>query len=154
VSVLVDTNILLYASLPEVPEHERARAWLMSTLGDPDATVGLCWPVLFSLTRLLSSRTIMGEAAISVPRAWGVAEAIRSQPGARMVSEGPRHADLVATLATTPGLTARDVPDLQLAALAIENGLAVATHDRGFARFTQLRWLDPITGESSTASPR
>jgi predicted nucleic acid-binding protein len=68
-----------------------------------------------------------------------------------MVSEGPRHADLVATLATTPGLTARDVPDLELAALAIENGLAVATHDRGFARFTQLRWLDPITGESSTA---
>jgi len=151
VSVLVDTNILLYASLPEVPEHERARAWLTSTLADPDATVGLCWPVLFSLARLLCSRTIMGNAAISVPRAWSVAGAFRAQPGARLVGEGPRHADLVATLATTPGLTARDLPDLHLAALAIENGLAVVTHDRGFARFTSLRWTDPITGEVSKA---
>lgn len=150
-SVLVDVNILLYACLPDVPEHERARTWLTSTLGDPDTTVGLCWPVLFSLTRLLSSRAIMGDAAIGVPRAWSVAEAFRTQPGARLVGEGPRHAELVTTLARTPGLAARDVPDLHLAALAIENGLAVVTHDRGFARFSMLSWVDPITGESSPA---
>lgn len=43
------------------------------------------------------------------------------------------------------------VPDLYLAALALEHGLAVATHDRGFARFTMLRWIDPVTNESSEA---
>ena len=150
-SVLVDTNILLYAALPDVPEHQRARTWLTSTLSDPDATVGLCWPVLVSLARLLCSRAIMGDAAISVPRAWAVAEAFRAHPGTRMVGEGPRHADLLTTLATTPGLTARDVPDLQIAALAIENGLAVITHDSGFTRFAMLSWIDPITAESSKA---
>lgn len=66
-SALIDTNILVYASLPEVPEHARARAWLMQALGDENSTIALCWPVLYSLTRLLSSRMVMGDAALSVP---------------------------------------------------------------------------------------
>jgi predicted nucleic acid-binding protein len=36
------------------------------------------------------------------------------------------------------------VPDIELAALAIEHGLVLASHDRGFRRFTRLRTLDPI----------
>lgn len=148
-SVLVDTNILVYAALQEVPEHGRARAWLTDVLSDDNSTIALCWPILYSLARLLSSRAVMGDAALSVPNAWSVAEAYRTQPGVRLVSAGPRHPALVSTLARTPGLISRDVPDFYLAALALENGLAVATHDRGFARFSMLRWIDPVTGESS-----
>jgi predicted nucleic acid-binding protein len=36
------------------------------------------------------------------------------------------------------------VPDAQLAAPAIEHGLILATHDRGFARFEGLRWELPL----------
>lgn len=78
-----------------------------------------------SLTRLLSSGADMGEAALSLPNACSVAEAYRAHPGMRLV-----HA---------------------ASALALENGLAVVTHDRGFARFTALRRIDPVTGESSPA---
>lgn len=148
-SVLVDTNLLLYASLQDVPEHAASRRWLTKVLADPEASVALCWPVLYALVRLLSSRAVMGAAALSVPHAWSVAEAFRRQPGARLLDAGPRHAALVSALATTPGLTSRDVPDLYLAALAVENGLVLATHDRGFARFSMVRWTDPLTGESS-----
>ena len=49
---------------------------------------------------------------------------------------------LTRTLAATPRLTSRDVPDPYLAALAVENGLVLATHDRGFARFRMLRWRE------------
>jgi len=40
----------------------------------------------------------------------------------------------------------RHVPDAHLAALAIEHGLMLATHDRGFGRFQQqgLRWKLPL----------
>lgn len=39
------------------------------------------------------------------------------------------------------------VPDAHLAAVAIEHGAAVATRDRGFARFRGLRWLDPLSDQ-------
>ena len=148
-SVLVDAKLLLYALLEDVPEHEPARDWLLQTLDDPDSSVALSGPVLYAVARLLSSRAVMG-AALGVPLAWSMADAFRRQPAVRMLDPGPRHATLVSTLAATPGLTSRDVPDLHLAALAVENGLVLATHDRGFARFGMLRWLDPITGDSST----
>jgi predicted nucleic acid-binding protein len=47
-------------------------------------------------------------------------------------------------LIATPGLSCNDVPDVYLAALAIERGLTLATHDHGFGRFTNLRWVDPL----------
>jgi predicted nucleic acid-binding protein len=37
-----------------------------------------------------------------------------------------------------------DVPDVYLAALAIEHGVSFATHDHGFARFQGLEWFDPL----------
>lgn len=36
------------------------------------------------------------------------------------------------------------VPDAQLAALALEHGLAVASTDTDFARFTEVRWENPL----------
>ena len=57
---------------------------------------------------------------------------------------GTGHAPLAAELTATPGLSTSDVPDVYLAALAIERGLTLATHDHGFARFGNLRWVDPL----------
>lgn len=37
------------------------------------------------------------------------------------------------------------VTDIQLAALAIEHGLAIYSADTDFARFTELTWLNPIS---------
>jgi len=36
------------------------------------------------------------------------------------------------------------VSDAALAALALEHGLAVVSADSDFARFGELRWLDPL----------
>ena len=44
----------------------------------------------------------------------------------------------------TPGLSANDVPDVHLAALAMEHGLILSTADHGFARFGSLRWENPL----------
>lgn len=37
-------------------------------------------------------------------------------------------------------------PDAHLATLAIEHGLEVMSADTDFARFTELRWSDPLAG--------
>ena len=42
------------------------------------------------------------------------------------------------------GLRSDDVPDLEIAALAIEHGLTLATNDYGFRRFARLGIVDPL----------
>lgn len=142
--ILVDTNLLVYATYEDADEHVVARAWLDEQLRAPDGSVSLCWPVVYAFLRLITSRRVFGKAALRVRDAWAVAAAYLDQPAVRMVVPGPGHAVVAAELAATPGLRSDDVPDVELAALAIEHGLALASHDRGFRRFSRLRVLDPL----------
>lgn len=141
---LVDTNILIYATFADAPEHERARAWLEEELADGDGVVVLCWPVVYAFVRLITSQRVFGENAVSVNRGWAVAASYLAQSAIRIVVPGPEHGAIAAELVATPGLRSDDVPDVELAALAIEHGLALASHDHGFRRFSGLRTHDPI----------
>ncbi len=49
-------------------------------------------------------------------------------------------------LLVAAGLQANLVPDAHLAALAIEHGLLLCSADGDFARFPELRWLNPLSG--------
>ncbi len=142
--MLVDAGLLVYATFADAPEHERAREWLESRLAEGEGSVALCWPVLYAFVRLVASPRVLGPHAISVRRAWSVAAAHLAQPAVRIVAPGRGHAAIAQELAHTPGLRSDDVPDIELAALAIEHGLVLASRDRGFRRFTQLRVLDPL----------
>ena len=107
---LVDTNLLIYATFVDTPEHERAHAWLVSRLAEGDGTT-------------LSSRRAARNA-------------------------GRSHAAIAAELTETSGLRSDDVPDVEIAALAIEHGLVLASHDHGFRRFSGLSVLDPPTPDA------
>ena len=144
---LVDTNLLVYATFVDSPEHQRARAWLESRLEEGDGTVALCWPVVYAFVRLISSTRVFGVHALSVRDAWSNAVAYVEQPAVRVVTAGPRHGEIARELAHTPGLRSEDVPDVEIAALAIEHGVALASHDHGFRRFSGLRFLDPLTSD-------
>jgi predicted nucleic acid-binding protein len=65
----------------------------------------------------------------------------------RLASAGAGHLAIAADLAQTPGLRSDDVPDIELAAIAVEHGLVLASHDRGFRRFPGVRVTDPLTDE-------
>jgi toxin-antitoxin system PIN domain toxin len=141
---LVDTNVLIYATFSDAREHGRARGWLQEQLADGDAAVAFCWPVVYAFVRLITSPRVFGGHAVSVSRGWATAASFLAQPSVRMVAPGPGHQAIAAELAATPGLRSDDVPDLELAALAIEHALVLASHDHGFRRFTGLRTIDPL----------
>ncbi len=140
---LVDTNILIYATFVDAPEHIRARTWLTERLKG-EGSVAVCWPVLYSFVRLITSARVFGTNAVPVSHGWATAAAYLAQPAVRVVTAGAGHATIAAELAATPGLRSDDVPDLELAALAIEHGLVLASHDSGFRRFAGLRTFDPL----------
>lgn len=145
---LVDTNLLVYATFADAPEHEQARRWLEERFAEGDGTVALCWPVVYAFLRLITSARVFGPHAVTVREGWAVAAAYLQQPAVRIVTAGSGHMAIAAELAETPGLRSDDVADVEIAALAIEHGLVLASHDHGFRRFSQLRFLDPLTGDS------
>ena len=143
---LVDSNLLVYATFADAPEHDRARGWLEARLGEGEGTVALCWPVVYAFLRLITSARVFGPHAVTVRDGWAVAAAYLSQPAVRVVTAGAGHTAIAAELAGTPGLRSEDVPDIEVAALAIEHGLVLASHDHGFRRFSRLRVVDPLVG--------
>jgi toxin-antitoxin system PIN domain toxin len=146
---LVDTNLLLYATFTDAPEHVRARGWLAARFAEGEGTVALCWPVVFAFLRLITSARVFGPHAVTVQDAWAVAAAYLKQPAVRLVTAGAGYAEIAGELAETPGLRSDDVPDIEIAALAIEHGLVLASHDHGFRRFSRLRVLDPLTADET-----
>jgi len=91
---------------------------------------------------------VFGPRAVTVRDGWPVAAAYLGQPAVRLVTPGAGHAAIAAELAETPGLRSDDLPDVEIAALAIEHGLVLASHDHGFRRFSGLRVLDPLTADA------
>jgi toxin-antitoxin system PIN domain toxin len=146
---LVDTNLLIYATFVDAPEHARARAWLQERFASAEGTLVLCWPVVYAFVRLITSSRVFGPHAVTVRDGWATAAAYLEQPAARLVAPGAAHAAIAAELAATPGLRSEDVPDIEIAALAIEHGLVLASHDRGFRRFSGLRVTDPLADSAS-----
>ena len=139
---LVDTNLLVYATFSGAPEHARARAWLETKLAGDG--IAVCWPVLYALLRLITSGRILGPSAVPVAVGWSVVAGYLAQPAVRIVTAGNGHAAIASELAATAGLRSDDVPDVEIAALAVEHGLTLATHDTGFRRFARLGVVDPL----------
>jgi uncharacterized protein len=141
---LVDTNLLIYATFKDSPQHATVRAWLEQRLADGEGGLALCWPVFYAFLRLITSPRVMGRYAVPVRRGWTIAGGYLAQPAIRFIVPGANHGTIAAELAETPGLRSEDIPDIEIAALAIEHGLPLASHDHGFRRFTRLRLVDPL----------
>lgn len=112
---------------------------------DARGLVGLAWSTLFGFTRLVTSRRVVGDDAAGLSEAWGAVVTLLRQPTARLIEPAPTHAATAGRLLAPPGLSFNDVPDVHLAALALDHGLVLCSHDQGFARVDGLRWTDPLT---------
>lgn len=140
--ILIDVNILVYASIDDLPQHRAARDWLDRQLtGAP--RVGLPWPALLGFLRVVTNRRVLVRP-LSTEDAWGQ---VMSWLGCDVVwipQPTERHADILGQLLALPGIRAELVPDAHLAALAIEHGLILCSTDGDFARFPGLRCQNPI----------
>lgn len=67
-------------------------------------------------------------------------------PAAWVPNPAERHADVLGELIFEHHLGSSMIPDAHLAALAIEHGVGVCSADTDFARFTGLKWINPLTG--------
>lgn len=67
-----------------------------------------------------------------------------ARPHVRYVVPGPRHLDIAFDLLAGVGTGGNLTTDVQLAALAIEQGGELHSNDSDFSRFPGLTWVNPL----------
>lgn len=140
--ILVDVNILVYATFDDLPHHATAREWLDAQINGP-ALVGIPWESLLGFLRIATNpRTLVRP--LPTATAWSQIETWLSSETVWLPQPTARHAEVLGTLLTQPGVHGNLTPDAHLAALAIEHGLILCSTDGDFARFPGLKWMNPL----------
>ena len=139
---LPDVNVLVYAFREDAPGHREWRRWLEELVEGPEP-FALSDHVLAGFLRVVTHPRVF-DPPTPLGAALAFAEALRSRPNAVVVTPGPRHWEILTRLSQESGARGNPLPDAWLAALAIEQGCAFITADRGFARFAGLRWSRPV----------
>ncbi len=140
--MLVDANILLYAVDELSPAHDKARAWLQGALNGA-RRVGLPWQSVTAFLRIGTNPRALAEP-MSSAGAWEHVESWLDTPSVWIPQPSFGHREILGRLIRDLDIRANLVPDAALAALCIEHGLTMVSADSDFARFTEIRWVNPV----------
>lgn len=140
----VDANVLLYAHREDLPEHAEYRR-LLQELGNGEEPLGLPEAVLSGFIRIATNRRVFVEP-LSPDEAWAAVDDLLDAPAAMLLTPSSRHWRLFRALADEINARGNDIADAYLAAYALDNNATWLSADRGFARFTILRWAHPLQG--------
>lgn len=141
--IVLDANILLYSQNADAPQHAAVRTWLEQTLNGQE-WVGLPWITCWAFLRI-STHPRLFPSPLPMADAMSVIQQLAAQPRVRMIAPGPQHIRLLEQLALKYQITGPLVTDAALAAVCLEHGATLASTDRGFARFEDLRWVNPLS---------
>ena len=140
--IVIDVNLLLYASFATFTQHAAARAWLEKALNGTEQLL-LPGVSIFGFVRIATNSRIF-ETPLRVEEALGSVEAWLAQPHVHFLVPGPRHIEIAFRLLRELGSARNLTTDVQLAAHAIENQARLCSNDRDFGRFQGLRWENPL----------
>lgn len=139
---VVDLNLLLYAVNRDSVHHAGAKAWLESTLS-ADEPVGIPWVVLLGFIRVSTSDRVLPRP-LTAAQALAVVDSWLAQPVVLPLPPDNEHWRLLRHLLAGTGTAGNLTTDAHLAAIAIENGAELCSTDSDFARFSNLRWVNPL----------
>lgn len=141
--MLIDANILLYATDSSSPHHPTIAAWWEAALNGGQR-IGIPWQSIGAFLRIATHPRIV-ETPLSPAAAAGLVETWLAADPVWVPPATGRTARILVELLSSTAVTGNLVADAQLAALAIENGVAVVSADSDFARFP-VNWVNPLTG--------
>jgi toxin-antitoxin system PIN domain toxin len=140
--MIVDANVLLYARNADDPRHEPVQAWLTEALNG-ETRVGLPWQSLAAFLRIATHPRAFTDP-LTPDQAWQQIEDWLAAPRAWIPQPTQQYVMVLGRLVTTHQVQGPLVTDAQLAALAIDHGVALVSTDADFARFSEVRWVNPL----------
>lgn len=141
--MIVDANLLLYAVDENSAHNAAAAAWLEEVL-DGDSRIGLPWQTIGAFLRIVTHPRV-AENPLSGPDAWRYVAQWLAVPVVWIPPATETTARVYERLCGEVEITGNLVPDAQLAALAVEYGVELASADTDFMRFPGLRWFNPLS---------
>ena len=147
--ILIDTNVLVYATLPGFPEHEIARR----IIEDPTSRqepLCLTWVNVFEYLRVVTHRRLVRPAPLALERAVENVVALLGQQDVVRIDPGPRHWEVFLALCREAApVEGNFVHDCRIAAIMRENAVRrILTRDTSFRRIPGLEVVDPVTLEA------
>lgn len=136
------------ADLRQEPRSEYlrpARRWLEETI-NLGARIGLPWPTLLAFLRITTNPRIF-EPPLRPADAWTRVDEWLAQDNTWVPAPTEQHAALLVTLFRSTSIGGNLVPDVHLAALAMEHGLELLLTNTDYARFPDLRWRNPLVSQ-------
>lgn len=140
--MLIDANLLLFAADADSRFHRAATDWLTTTLNAP-RRAGIAWSTFAAFLRI-STNVRATVNPLSPDDAWAHVERWLAAPSTWVPLPTDRHAEVFGDLITRYQLRGNLIPDAHLAALAVEHGLILHSTDTDFARFAEIRWVNPL----------
>ncbi|MGH3926805.1 MAG: type II toxin-antitoxin system VapC family toxin [Pseudonocardiaceae bacterium] len=140
--IIPDVNLLLYAVISGFPQHSRTHAWWERTVNSP-SRIGLTHPAIFGFLRIATNARIL-QAPLAVADAIEYVHDWLAQPNVDLLLPGPNHLGIALELLRDIGTAGNLTTDVQLASYAIENNGEMYSNDTDFARFSNLKWVNPL----------
>jgi toxin-antitoxin system PIN domain toxin len=141
--VAVDTNVLVYAEVVSSPHHEIARERLRE-LAEGDAPWALPWPCVYEFLRVVTHPRVY-EPPVPLEIARADMGTILACPSLHLLSETPRHSEILDEILSESGVTGNLVHDAHIVALCREHGVReILTADSDFRRFRGIKVTDPF----------
>ena len=142
--ILVDANLLLYAEDSLSAQHREARSWWDEQLSGTEP-VGLCWPVVAAFVRIATNARLH-RRPLTLDEACQRVQSWFDQPCVRLLHTTEHHWRFFRQMLRAGNATGNLVTDAHLAAVAVEHNCELCSTDNDFARFSGLKWRNPLVG--------
>ncbi len=143
--ILIDTNILVYATLPGFPEHKDARE-LLSELLAGRVHHCLTWINIFEYLRIVTHRRLVRPAPLALEKALENIRGLSAQPRISRIDPGAQHWEIFSLICREAyPVGGNFVHDCRIAAVMRENGVdRILTRNTSFRRIPGITVLDPV----------
>ena len=142
---LIDTNLLIYATVPGFPEHAAARD-LLEEICAGSRQHFVTWINIFEYLRAVTHRRLVRPVPLPMAQALANVEALLAHPRVSRIDPGAKHLELFADICRTAApVEGNFVHDCRIAAVMRENGVdRILTRDSSFRRIAFLEVVDPL----------
>jgi len=145
--VALDSNVLVYAEITSSPHHDAARDCLRS-LAESSVPWAIAWPCVYEFLRVVTHPRVY-HPPVPLETARADLAAILASPSLVLLSETPRHAEMLDAILAESGASGNLVHDAHIVALCREHGVReIVTGDADFRRFPGLIVTDPFGARS------
>ena len=138
---LVDSNVWLAIAFSDHQHHAKGQQWFNS---QADRTCAFCRVTQLALLRHLTNSHIMGKFVRSQRDAWKVYDQLANDPRFVFLSEPPSLDSSFRQFTQSTSPSHQGWTDAYLAAFAISTGSHFVSLDQDFARFSEVRWENPV----------